>query len=164
MTSLARRLILPAAVAATLLMTTLAYAVDEPFQATMQLNGPITITETAAMAFPATAQPAVGSINVVLAPADAGAAVFDITADASSTLTASVADITMTNGVDLINVGTWTYSGSYGTVDNADSTATLTLDGVPTTLTLNVGATAVVDSTDSAGAYSGTATLTVVYQ
>lgn len=136
-----------------------AMATDESFNATMTLLAPIVITETQALSFPATTT---GANTVVVAAADATAATFTATGEASTAVTASVveASINMTNGGSTIPVDTWTFGG---TLTDAGGSGTASFSGAGSLGTMRVGATATIDGTDIAGAYTGTATFRLIY-
>jgi len=154
-----------AGVAISSVLVGLVYATDEPFNATMTLIAPIVITETQALSFADTVA-GTGS-SVVTAAADATAATFTATGEASTAVTGSVveANITMQHSswtvpdaTKEITVDTWTLGG-----DMNPGTGAATFSGGGALNDLRVGATATVGATDITGVYTGTATFRLVY-
>lgn len=141
-------------------LTGKAIAATETFEATLELLAAINITEVQALAFPDTEAGTAGTL--VVAPADATAAVFSATGSASANIAVSVGDINMTDGTDNIPVATWVFGGNL--VDGGDgNNGTGSFDGTGNIADMRVGATATLGGTEGAGSYAGTATFTVVY-
>ncbi|MDH5527087.1 MAG: hypothetical protein OEY97_07240 [Nitrospirota bacterium] len=146
-----------------------AKALDTAFNATMNILTALAVTKTADLGF---GNYEAGVVTtVVVAPADATAATFDITAgSAAAPVNLSIvetAGINMTTGAGLlpseqIPVATWVFGGS--ATDAGGGTGTATLDGLGQLTNIRVGGTATLDGTDIVGAYSGAATFRVVYQ
>ncbi|MDH5561499.1 MAG: hypothetical protein OEY59_11675, partial [Deltaproteobacteria bacterium] len=87
-----------------------AFAVDEPFIASITILAPLAVVETAALNFP-TSESLATTQTVVVAPTDAGAATFNITGAATTGITASIveASLSMINGASTIVVDTFTF-------------------------------------------------------
>ncbi len=138
-----------------------AHATDEPFNVSMTLLAPLTITELTALSFVDTN--AGSATTVVTAPSDALAASFSATGTPLDSATGSVveASITMTTGgggaTEQIVVDTFTTGG------DMDAAGATTFDAAGNIADLRVGGTANIDATDVAGIYSGTATFRLIY-
>ena len=128
-------------------------AVDEVFNVTMSLIAPIVITETQALSFPDTVVGTTQSVTV--APADATSARFSLSGNANDNISLSVADTTITDGTTTIDINTYVITDDVGS-------AITTLDASGARL-VRIGANADVDAADAQASYTGTATLTVVY-
>ena len=136
-----------------------AQAADEAFDVTLKLLTPISISETQSLDFGETVSGSASTI--VVAAADANAAVFTATGDASETASVQIVEssITMTTGdgsgttkqitVDGFSLGGDVSGGAITFTGGADD--------------IRVGATANVEAEDIAGNYAGSATLQVVY-
>jgi hypothetical protein len=133
----------------------IAHSADEPFNVSMNLVAPIAITENNALIFPNTIE-GTGQ-TVVVATGDAGnAADFSVTGEASTNVTVSVLDASVTlngPGPSTIIVDTWTFAPGASTAFDGGGA-----------LSIQVGASATVEAADPAGAYTGATTLRVVYQ
>ena len=138
-------------------------ATDEAFNVTMSLITPIVITETQALSFANTSQGS--AATVVTAPTDGTAAIFSATGAASTAVTGSVveASITMTTG-DGVGTTKQITVDTFATGGDMDGAGAATFDGTGNLSNLRIGATANVEAEDIAGAYSGTATFRLVYQ
>jgi hypothetical protein len=110
-------------------------------------------------------------VNKTVAIADAGAGTFTVTKAATSGVTLSFTlptDLT-TGGGDLLPIGSWTgawntsasTSGANGFTPSAAGSNTSVTAG--TSLTVFVGATVSPATTQAAGSYSGTVTMSAVY-
>ncbi len=130
------------------------FATDENFDITMNLLASIAITETQALSFPDTAVVSVPG-TVVVDSMDGTSARFDVTGSASENIAVSVGDVVITDGSTDIEINTWTITDQTGAAITA-------FDGSGDR-TVHVGATANLEVEDAAGAYTGSATLTVVY-
>ena len=136
-----------------------ALAADEPFAASITVYAPVVITETAPMSFGIVT--ASGSTQVVVVdPADAGAAGFDITGEGSMAITATVVEtsLALVNGATTITVDSFTYGGSLS------GTGTATFSNQGAVAGAKVGASASIPANPDAGSYAGTLTFRVVYQ
>ena len=145
--------------AAALMMPGIATATDEAFLASITVYSPIVITETSALNFGVvTASPVAQTVTV--APADAGAASFNIAGQSGMPVTASVVEtsLIMSNGATSITVDGFTYGGGLSAAGTATIGAQGSLSGAA------VGASATVPANPAAGTYSGNLTFRVVYQ
>ncbi len=135
------------------------HAVDELFDVSLKLLTPITITETQALDFGETV--AGSASTLVVAAADANAAVFTASGEAAETASVQIveANITLTtdDGSDTTKQITVDNFSLGGDVSGGSMTFSGGADDI------RVGATANVEAEDIAGDYSGTATLQVVY-
>lgn len=126
---------------------------------------PIFITEIQALSF----VPTLGGVssNVITAPTDSRAAIFNITGNTNVAVTASIVEAS----IDIVNivgnpnaagnrmtVSNWTYGGALA----ADGTAFT--DGNGDLNNARIGATVTISANDAPGDFSGTATFRVVYQ
>ncbi|MDH4228997.1 MAG: hypothetical protein OEW11_04510 [Nitrospirota bacterium] len=154
---------------AAVLSATPALALDTAFTATMNILTALAVTKNTNLTFGNYEAGVVA--NLVVAPADPGAATFDITAGAATTpVVIEVVEkvgFMMITGAGLgatqqIPVDFWTFGG-VGVTDNGNETASATLGALGTLAGIQVGATAALDGTDIVGAYSGTATFRVTY-
>ena len=151
------------ALSAAAIFSTSVQATDEGFSSSMTLLAPIVITETSALTF---ANAVSGSVSTITsAAASANAAQFTATGEASTAVTGSIveASITMITGDGIgttkqIVVDTFTTGGD---MDGAGA-STFSVGGALSDL--RVGASANVLAEDIAGAYTGTATFRLVYQ
>ncbi len=141
-------------------------AADEVFESSLILTVPLSIVETSPLTFPATVAGA--DASVVVAAADAGAAVFEVHGAANAPFTATIteASINMLTGDGVgttkqIPVASWVFGGDL-TDGGGSGTATLPAGGSLTDA--RVGATATVAAEDIAGTYAADATFQVVYQ
>lgn len=167
MNRFAKKLILPAVLAAGMFTAAPAMAETTTFTGTMNIYSTITfVANNSVMTFPNTGIPAAGSTVVTLLPADAGALDFDVTATAGTTLTATMpASFLLWDGTatESVTVNNFTFGGANvtdmggsGDISMVAGTENLLIGGdvtVPNTLTIS-------------GVYSTVAaeTLTVVYQ
>lgn len=138
-----------------LMVSANAMATDQSFNASLKLFKPITITKVQDLLFPETTLTG-SAINLVVLPADSGAANFNAQGGKSRNITKSIVESS-------INMSAPGVTGNIA-VD------TFVLDG-PTAFDasgdangIKVGATAHILAGSEDGNYSGTATLRVVYQ
>lgn len=139
-----------------------ASAADETFTSKLTLLAPITVTNTSDLDF-GTYEGGQNN-NITVAAADAGAATFSSTGEASTAVTGVIVEssIEMTTGDGIgttkrITVDTWTYGG------DMDASGVATYDGSGNLSNLRVGGTAHAEVEDIAGNYTGTATFRVTY-
>jgi len=134
------------------------HAADESFTTSIQILTALSITEQSALLFPDT-EASSSSQAVVVAPADSGAATFDIAGQGSEGITASIVEnsVSMVNGSTTITVASFTFGGSLA------SSGTGTLSSGGSLNSCKVGATASIPANPGAGTYSGTLTFRVVY-
>ena len=133
---------------------------------TASVQQPLTVTKSTDLAF--------GSVfpglNKTVAVGDAGAASFSVSGQAGASVNLTfTAPATIANGGSTLPIASWT--GRWNTTNSAASGTDFTPSGSATSATLSgsgaiyvfVGATAQPSSSQAAGSYSGTLTLTVVY-
>ena len=133
---------------------------------TATVQQPLTVSKSSDLAF--------GSVfpglNKTIAVGDAGAASFSVSGQAGASVNLTfTAPATIASGGNTLPVASW--SGRWNTTNSAASGTDFTPSGSATSATLNgsgaiyvfVGATAQPSSSQAAGSYSGTLTLTVVY-
>ena len=130
-------------------------ATDQSFSVSIELVKPITITKTQDLFFPTTVLTG-SAVDVVILPADSGAASFYAQGGKSRNITRSVVE----SGIEA------SASGVTGTI----SVDTFVISG-PTAFDVSgfangikVGATAHILAASADGLYAGTATLRIVYQ
>ena len=146
-----------------LLITTPAFATDEPFAAQIVIKQPITIVETASLDYGIVFATA-GVQNIVQAPAVAGAANFTVTGEPSTAITATIVEntgITLAGGASTITVDTFVFGGS---LTDAAGSGTATFDaGGALASDASVGATVNIPASPVSATYTGTLTLRVIY-
>lgn len=139
-----------------------AAAQDAPFNATITLIQPITLSTVQDLTF--APQVAGTTVDVVTAAGDTNAAIFSATGALDAVALGSVVEptIDMSTGAgastaETIVVDTWSYGGSLA-VDGST-----VFDGTGNIADMRVGATAHVEAEDVAGDYVGSATFRLVY-
>lgn len=159
---LTKLLAIPAVLAAGLFLATPAKATDLGFNLGMTLLTPIAVVNSQGLTFPATTAGA--PATVVVAPADATAAVFTATGEPSTPVTGSVveASITMTTGTGLTTPEQMTVD-TFTTGGDMNAAGAATFDGAGALNNLRIGASANVLAEDLPGVWSGTATFRLIY-
>jgi hypothetical protein len=133
---------------------------------TAEVQQPITVTKTADLDF-GTVFP---GLNKAIAVTDAGAAKFTVQGQASANINLTFTlPATIANGGNTMPIASWT--GLHNTANSSASGTSFTPSSSATATTISaggfryvfVGATAQPASTQAAGTYTGTMTMTVVY-
>ena len=135
---------------------------DETFTASIRIFKAITVTELSALSFPATESSA-SSQTVSVGTSDSGAATFSINGDPDATISASIAEasLTLNQGSTNIIIDGFTFGGGL-TSGNGSGSGTLNSAGALASAAA-VGATANIPADATSGLYSGSLTFRVVY-
>ncbi len=143
-------------------MTAFAAAVTEPFQSTLTLIEPLTVTEVNSLRFPEQEAGTAQALPVL--PTEAGAAQFNITGEPQRGIVVNIVE----TSIEMITDGGGSTAKSI-TVDSFDFDGVNPIDGSGT-LDVNgnlnnvrVGGTAHIEAEDVSGDYVGTATFRVIY-
>jgi Domain of unknown function (DUF4402) len=138
-----------------LMVSASAMATDQSFNANLKLFKPITISKVQDLLFPDTTLTG-SAFNIVVLPADSGAANFTSQGGKNRSITKSIVqssiNMSASGVVGTIAVGTFVLSGPTAFDASGNITG------------IKVGATANVLAASEDGNYTGTATLRVVYQ
>ena len=132
-----------------------AMATDKSFNVSLKLFKPITITKVQDLLFPDTTLTG-SAINLIVLPADSGAANFTAQGGKSRNITKSVVESS-------INMAAAGVVGNIA-VDTFVLSGPTAFDGSGNITGIKVGATAHILAASEDGNYTGTATLRVVYQ
>lgn len=132
-----------------------AMATDQSFNTSLKLFKPITITKVQDLLFPDTTLTG-SAFNIVVLPADSGAATFNAQGGKNRNLTKSIVESS-------INMSAPGVTGTIA-VDTFVLSGPTAFDSAGDANGIKVGATAHVLAASEDGNYSGTATLRVVYQ
>lgn len=151
-----------AAVVTTTSMTAFGAAVTEPFDVTLGLIEPLTVTEVNSLRFPEQESGVAQALTVT--PIEAGAAQFNITGEPSRGVVVSIVESSI-----VMKIGAGGSSATEITVDDFDFDGvnpidgSATLDGSGNLNNVRVGGTANIEVDDQSGSYRGVATFRVTY-
>jgi len=122
-----------------------------------------TVTTISDLQFP-TVVSASSSQTITVLPSDSGAAVFDVSGTPNSIVGVEIAEKSIqatSAGGKQIKIDSFTYGGS---LVPAAKGATGTLDASGNLTNMRIGASASVKNKQESGVYTGTLTLSVIYQ
>lgn len=144
--------------ATSMVATATGFAATATFTATIVVLTALSITNTSGLDF-GTIESSSSTQTITISPGDSGAATFQIDGEPNDTVTVSIdeSSISLNSGSNSMTVNAFTVGGS------SCSNGAGTFDGSGNLDTCTVGATVNVAGGQAAGSYSGTATLSVVY-